>query len=435
MEKNKLKELIITHKEKFLSKKELIRRTVQKTTTNYIKSREIVLITGVRRSGKSSLMKLVADDITSEYKLPASNILYLNFEDERFLDFNFKDFESLYEIFLEIEKPNGKKFFFLDEIQNIKGWEKWVNRLYEYEDVKVFITGSNATLLSSEISSALTGRNRQIILWPFSFCEYLSLNNASFSHKDLFATRKKVLIKTLFNEYLSLGGFPEVIKQKDATLLEQYFKDIIYRDLFARYSIRKMKEFKELCLYLISNTGTICSYENLRNLIDAKNVTTIKNYLDYLENVFLFFRVPLFDYSVKTQIYNPGKFYAVDVGLAKSIGFKFSENSGRIFENIVFLELKRENKEFYYWKSKNGTEVDFVIREGLKIRESIQVCYTLGDKKTRERETRSLIATRNELASQNLTIITDDEEGEEKTGDVRIKIMPLWKWLLHRDNQ
>ncbi|MCM8830537.1 MAG: AAA family ATPase, partial [Candidatus Omnitrophica bacterium] len=269
MEKNKLRELVITHKEKFLSKKELIRRTVQKTIRNYIKSREIVLITGVRRSGKSSLMKLIADDIASEYKLPASNILYLNFEDERFLDFNFNDFEILYETFLEIEKPKGKKFFFLDEIQNIKGWEKWSNRLYEYEDVKVFITGSNATLLSSEISSVLTGRNRQIILWPFSFYEYLLLNNVSFSDKDLFITEKKVFIKTLFNEYLFFGGFPEVIKQGDATLLEQYFKDIIYRDLLARYSIRKVKEFKELCLYLISNTGTICSYENLRNLIDA----------------------------------------------------------------------------------------------------------------------------------------------------------------------
>lgn len=397
---------------------------------NYLKSKEIVLITGVRRSGKSSLMRLLADDIISEYKLPVSNILYLNFEDERFIDFTFRDFETLYETFLEIEKPDGKKIFFLDEIQNVKGWEKWVNRLYEYEDIKIFITGSNATLLSSEISSALTGRNRQVLLWPFSFTEYLLLNNVSFTGKDLFLTEKKVLIKNSFKEYLHFGGFPEVVKQRDETLPEQYFKDIIYRDLLTRYSIRKTKEFKELCLYLVSNIGTICSYEKLRDLIDAKNVTTIKNYLDYLENVFLFFRLSLFDYSIKKQIYNPGKFYVVDLGLSGTIGFKFSENLGHIYENMVFLELKRKNREFYYWKSKNEGEVDFVVREGLKIKEAIQVCYNLQDRKTREREIKGLIAAKKELAPVHFTIITEDEEGEEKINSIRIKIIPLWKWLL-----
>ncbi|MBN1446238.1 MAG: ATP-binding protein [Candidatus Omnitrophica bacterium] len=432
MEKSKLQELIIIHKEKFLSRKGLIRRAIQKKTSNHIKSKEIVLITGVRRSGKSSLMKLIADDVISEYKLPVSNLLYLNFEDERFIDFNFNDFEPLYETFLGTEKPQGKKFLFLDEIQNIKGWEKWVNRLYEYEDIKVFITGSNATLLSSEISSALTGRNRQVILWPFSFNEYLLLKNFSVDDRDLFTTEKKVSIKSMFKEYLSLGGFPEVVKQKDATLLEQYFKDIIYRDLLARYSIRKIKEFKELCLYLISNTGTICSYENLRIFIGANNVTTIKNYFDYLENVFLFFRVPLFDYSIKKQIYNPGKFYAIDTGLIKNIGFKFSENPGHIYENMVFLALKRRNADFYYWKSKKNREVDFVIREGLKIKEVIQVCYDMHNKKTKEREIKSLLAAKNELEASHFTIITEDEEGEERIDSIKIRIIPLWKWSLER---
>jgi len=397
---------------------------------SYLESREIVLITGIRRSGKSSLMRLLADDIINQYKLAPANILYLNFEDERFIDFIFKDFEMLYETFMEIEKPEGKKIFFLDEIQNVKGWERWVNRLYEYEDIKIFVTGSNATLLSSEISSALTGRNRQVILWPFSFVEYLLMNGVSFTGRDLFLAEKRVAIKRAFKNYMHFGGFPEVIKQRDETLPEQYFKDIIYRDLLTRYNIRKTREFKELCLYIISNVGTICSYEKLRDFISAKNVTTIKNYLDYLENVFLFFRLSLFDYSIKKQIYNPGKFYVVDIGLSGTIGFKFSENLGHIYENMVFLELKRRNREFYYWKSKSGYEVDFVVRENLKIKEAIQVCYNLGDVRTREREIRGLLCAKKELSPVHFTIVTEDEEGEEKTDGIRIKTIPLWKWLL-----
>lgn len=433
MEKEKLKELIIEHKEKFLKKTELVKREIQKDIAPLLNQREIIIITGVRRGGKSSLMRLISNDLIEKYDILQDNILYLNFEDERFTYFDINDFEQVYEIFLELYHPVGRKYFFLDEIQNVKGWEKWLNRLYEFEDLKIFVTGSNATLLSSEIATALTGRNRQLIVYPFSFNEFLSLRNYSITEKDFYLREKRLEIKRLFDEYLKLGGFPEVLKISDNTLLEQYLKDIIYRDVIARYSIRNIKEIKELTLFLASNIGTIQSYNNLREMINVKSLNTIKNYLEMLENVFLFFKIDLFSFSVKKQIYNPSKIYSVDSALSNAIAFKFSENMGHIYENIVFIELQRKNKEVFYWKSKRGREVDFVIKSGLKIDEAIQVCFSFTDKKTRDRELESLLSAKNELNVDNLVMITEDEKGEEVIDGATVRIIPLWKWLLQSE--
>jgi len=430
MEKNKIKELIIEHKERFLAKTKLIKREIQKDINSFLKQREIIVITGVRRGGKSSLMKLLATDITEKYGVPRNNILHLNFEDERFTEFDVNDFDQVYEIFLEVYHPRGKNYFFLDEVQNVKGWERWVNRLYEFEDIKIFVTGSNAAMLSPEISTTLTGRNRQLIIYPFSFNEFLSLRKYSLNEKSFYLREKRIELKQLFKEYLELGSFPEVLKIRDITLLEQYFKDIIYRDIIARYSTRNIKEIKEMTLFLASNIGTVQSYKNLKEIIGLKSLNTIKNYLEILENVFLFFRIELFAYSVKKQIYNPSKIYSVDSALSNSVAFKFSENIGHIYENLVFMELKRRNKEIFYWKSKKNQEVDFVIKRGLKIEEAIQVCFSLAEKKVRDREIKGLLAAENELNVNNLVIITDDEEGEKEIEGTTINIIPLWKWLL-----
>lgn len=283
---------------------------------------------------------------------------------------------------------------------------------------------------STEISTALTGRNRQITLYPFSFREFLAARNCPYQEKDLYLKEKKAEIRNLLKEYVRLGGFPEVVKNKDASLLEQYFKDILYRDIVARYSIRHIKEMKEVCLYLASNVGTICSYKNLKEVINSKNISTIKNYLEILENVFLFFKLNLFDYSIKKQIYNPGKFYSIDTGFSNSIGFHFSENIGRIYENLVFLELKRRDKEVYYWKSNNGKEVDFLTKKGTRITGAFQVCFDLENKATKDREMSGLVAVGKELNVNQATVLTDNIEGEEKLGSLKVNILPLWKWLL-----
>jgi len=432
MDKNKLKELLIEYKQRFLTARtDLIRRKIQDNIEPFIKFKEVVIITGPRRGGKSSLMKLICDDLIKKDRVPPSNILYLNFEDERFIEFNAAgDFAQIYELFLQINKPTGRLYFFLDEIQNVIGWERWVNRLYENENIKIFLTGSNASLLSSEISTALTGRNRTITNFPFSFGEFLNFKNYRLQENDFYQTKKRAVIKSFFQEYLKLGGYPEIVKINDPTLLEQYFKDIIYRDILPRYSIKKIKEIRELCLFLTSNLGSIHSYSRLQNLIGVKSLNTVKTYLEILEEVFLFFRINLFDYSIKRQIYNPSKIYIIDAALGNSISFKFSENIGHIYENLVFLELKRRNKETYYWKSKKGKEVDFLIKKGLNIEEAIQVSYNLNDKKTLDREIESLLIAKDEFKIEHLSIITEDEEMKKEIEGVKIKIIPLWKWLL-----
>ena len=430
MDKNKLKELLIEYKERFLiERSDLIRREIQDRIESFLKYKEVIMITGTRRGGKSSLMKLICDDLIKKYKVPASNILYLNFEDERFIEFNSGDFAKIYELYLQINKPIGRKYFFLDEIQNVPGWERWVNRLYENENIKIFITGSNASLLRSEISTALTGRNRVITNFPFSFREFLVYKSYRLEENDFYQTEKRAIIKGFFQEYLKLGGYPEIVKINDSTLLEQYFKDIIYRDILPRYSVKKIKEIRELCLFLASNLGSIHSYNKLLSLIGVKSINTVKNYLEILEEVFLFFQINLFDYSIKRQIYNPSKIYIIDTALGNSISFKFSENIGHIYENLVFLELKRRNKEIYYWKSKKGKEVDFLIKRGLDIEEAIQVSYNLNYKKTLDREIESLLLAKEEFKIKYLTIVTEDEDIEKEIGNVKIKIIPLWKWL------
>ncbi|PKL92987.1 MAG: hypothetical protein CVV21_01175 [Candidatus Goldiibacteriota bacterium HGW-Goldbacteria-1] len=429
METVKLKELVQSHRERFLARGGLIKRELQSGLEKFYDTGEIVLITGVRRSGKSSLMRLICGDIMKA-GVRKENILYVNFDDERFIDFTSADFEVLYETYLEAENPRGKKYFFFDEIQNISGWQRWANRLYERGDTKVFITGSNASMLSSEISTHLTGRNRQAVNWPFSFGEYLKFHEVSAAVSKPPSAEKKAALKSRLSLYIAGGGFPEAVKNNDVTLVEQYYKDIIYRDIISRYALRNSREFKELCVYLSSNIGTICSYENLAKMIHAKNITTVKNYLEYLESAYMFFRLPMFDFSVRRQIYNPGKFYCVDTGMAKVTGFKFSENAGHIYENAVFLELKRRNREIYYWKSKDGHEVDFVCREGMKITEAIQVCLDISAEKAKDREIRGLVEAAAELKVKKLTIITKDEEKIINHGGLSVAVVPMWKWLL-----
>lgn len=185
-----------------------------------------------------------------------------------------------------------------------------------------------------------------------------------------------------------------------------------------------------MALFLVSNIGTIQSYQNLKNLINVKSLNTIKNYLEILESVYLFMRVDLFDYSVKRQIYNPSRIYTIDTALASSIAFNFSWNLGRLYENIICIELLRRNQEIFYWKSKKNREVDFLIKKGLQIDTAIQVCSSLSNDKIRKREISGLLDAKQELKPEKLLIITEDEEQELTVESVTIQVIPVWKWLL-----
>ena len=429
MEKEVLKSIIVSHKEKFLSKSDLTDRDIIAKEQKKLLAKEVVFITGIRRSGKSSLLYLIYKYLSAIHTIPARNILFVNFEDERFINFTVDDFDVLYRAFLEIENPAGKKYLFFDEIQNINGWERWVNRLYEFEDTKIFITGSNASLINSDISTSLTGRNRQLQNYTFSFFEYAKLNQKEITQRSLFSDSEKIIINRLLSNYFNTGGFPEALKANDLDIVDQYFKDIIYRDIIAKYNIRNVKEIKELALYLISNTGNINSYENLKKIIGATNVSTIKNYLSAFQDVFLIYALPLFAYSVKKQIYNPNKYYAGDIGFYHAVGFSFSADKGRLLENLVLLDMLRNNNDVYYWKSKKGFEVDFVINKKKQIVTAIQVCYYLSNE-NRDREVRALLAAANELDAQELQIITYEQNEVMKTESKSIEVISYLHWLM-----
>ncbi|MBN2065513.1 MAG: ATP-binding protein [Candidatus Thermoplasmatota archaeon] len=412
MEKMILSQLIIEQKKIFEKDIQIVKRDIAE---NIISSPKIIVITGVRRSGKSTLLR----QLSKHYK----NFSYINFEDERLLEFTYHDFNSLLEIFL-ILNPKSKTFFF-DEIQVISGWEKFVRRLFT-EGYKIFVTGSNATLLSSEIATSLTGRNLRVELFPFSFKEYLCFSN--FNVKKIFTTQEKAILSQHVKDYLRYGGFPEVVKSKDFEELNQIYQDIIIKDLLVRFKIRDQKDFRELSLFLLSNIGKKISFNNLKKLLEFSNTSKVKNYVDFLCESYLFFTINKYDSSIKKQIVNDKKIYAIDTGLVNSTSFQFSENRGSILENAVFLELKRRYKEIFYFEEKK--ECDFVIKPGRNIIHAFQVADNLSDPSTRKREIEGLKAAMDRFNLCNGTIITLDTEETIKEDNKKIYFIPYWKWLL-----
>ncbi|HUD08702.1 MAG TPA: ATP-binding protein, partial [Candidatus Saccharimonadales bacterium] len=361
-----IKELILRQRKIFLDTSDAISREiiVEKKFQKSVSLREAVIITGVRRSGKSYLMRLIWKKIVAERKMPEKNFLYFNFEDEKLLKFSASDFETLLESYFEVIEPEKSKkiYLFFDEIQNIPGWEKFINRLREDRGYKIFITGSNAALLSKEIGTALTGRNFPVSLFPLSFREFCGFKlKREFMKEDFYGAEEKAKLKKILKSYLKNGGFPEVVIQNFRPLLQEYLKNIIYRDIILRHKIKNEASLREISAFVISNVGVNLSLEKISRMTKVKNLMTVKNYLSHLEDTFLFYAVPKFSYSVKDQIYNPDKIFVVDTGMYNEVAFISSANSGRVLENAVFLELKRRGRDVYYFKEKN--ECDFIIRE------------------------------------------------------------------------
>ena len=411
MDKNLLREIVSEQRESFSGSREIIKRSV---AANFLQTKKISIITGIRRSGKSTLMKQIAENRDDFY--------YFNFEDERLLDFSKDDFNSLWEVFLELY--GERKTVFFDEIQYVSGWEKFVGRLFN-DGIKVFITGSSANLLSRELGTALTGRHVKMELYPFSFREWL--NYAKINDQKFLTTSDRAKIKRQFNLYLEFGGFPEVVLSRDKNELRQLYQDVIIKDLLVRFRIRETKSFRELVIYLISNVGSQISFNNLKKILGFKSATTIKNYVDFLEEAYLIFSLPKYDYSIKKQIINDRKIYGIDAGMIREVAFSFSKNSGHILENVVFLEFKRRGREVYYFRDKG--ECDFLVREGRKIVSAFQVVERL-ENSNKERETTGLIAALKEHKLSEGIILTDSESGEINLDGFKIKIKLVWQWLL-----
>ncbi len=380
--------------------------------------KEIVVISGVRRCGKSTLLQ----EIRSKNK---ESDYFLNFDDDRLIHFRVEDFQKLFEIFIELFGVQST--FYFDEIQNIRGWERFVRRLYD-QGKKVYITGSNASMLSRELGTHLTGRYIQYELFPFSFREFLALNKVKYSQNDLFTTVGKSTLKKWFNEYFRYGGFPAYLQNKNREYLKSLYESIVYRDVLVRNNLTNEREILELIYYLSSNVAKATSYNRLKNLIGIQHATTIKKYLEYLQNTYLIFLVNKYDYSLRKQLQNPKKIYLIDNALSHEIGFHTSEDNGRLLENLVFIELRRRRKQVYYHK--NNRECDFLIREKNKISAAIQVTWSFEDKNTRQREISGLEEA---MDFYNLTeglILTENTSETIQINNRTIYVKPVWLWLL-----
>jgi uncharacterized protein len=400
IESSVLKEVLIQQKEHF--KKDL--GTTRTLDFKPLK-RFATIISGIRRCGKSTYLRQLLKDEKS--------INYIHFEDIRLSSFEKEDFPKLDKIFEELNGSNS--VYFLDEIQNISNWEIYVRSLVE-SNKEVYITGSNASMLSKELGTRLTGRYIRTDLYPFNFKEFCSIN-------------KIIPSKDSFQRFLTKGGMPEFVSQKDSRILELLLDDLIFRDILSRNNISDVKLVKNIVSYLISNSGKLISASKLKNLFNVGSVSTISLILNSLEDAYLIFQVPLFDFSVKKQIRNPKKTYCIDNGFISELSFQSSPNIGRLLENLVFVELKRRNNEIYYHQSKG--ECDFVIKENNSISQAIQVCYLLNDD-NRKREYYGLLDA---LQIHNLDqgmILTFGEEDEITIEGKKIIIKAIWKWLLEK---
>lgn len=428
-----LRQVVVEQREIFLRTEGYIDREIlhHPDFAKICSLKEIVVFTGVRRCGKSFLMRLVWQQLQQQKNLSVNNFLYVNFEDEKLFGFNANQFDDLLASFQASYNPDLKKkiYLFFDEIQIIPGWDKFLHRLVEDDRYKIFVTGSNATLLSKEISTALTGRNVQITVFPLSFREYVKFiqKKAVNSSRPLTAV-EKAKISHLFQQYEQSGGFPEVVLQKFRPLLQDYLKNIIYRDTVLRRHIRYEASLREVVAFVVNNIGVPVSLNNVAKTTGVKNLMTVKNYLSYLEDSFLFFSLPRFSYSIKQQIYNPDKFYLVDTGLYYEVSSSVGENRGRILENLVFLELQRRGyKVFYFSGTKN--ECDFVVGKKNVPEIALQVTLRL-EPQNEEREINGLREAMTTLKLKSGLILTKEDAGETLIDKKTITVMPVWQWLL-----
>lgn len=418
MDKEYLTQIVLDQNNRIAKLSEGLLRQKLGEITPFVSHKINIVVTGHRRVGKSTFL---LQWMRKHYK---NDFYYFDFSDERILDFKTKDFQLLQEVLLE--QFGDKKIFFLDEIQGKPNWDKFVNRLYT-GGYRFFITGSNAELLSKEISTYLTGRHYDILIYPFSFEEYLRFKNFKENYKT---TKGKTEINKLLKEYIKNGGFPEVVVYDNPDILTSIYADVINRDILNRYNIADENTFKKLALFLITNYSKEFSYTSLKNNFNMGSTHTAKKYVSYLINGYILFELNKYDPSLKNQERAAKKIYCIDTGLINQMAFKFSENLGKLYENIVFLEILRKNKKVYFYRTDKNWEVDFLIQEKNKIISAIQVCYDLADPKTKERELKSLLYACDKFGLKEGIIITKDLDKEEKINNKIIKYIPLYKWLI-----
>jgi uncharacterized protein len=380
-----------------------------------------VVISGLRRVGKSTLLAQFA------HRLGEERFYYVNFEDDRFLGFQAEDANDLYQALVELF--GERLVFIIDEVQNVTGWEHFVRRFMD-QGIKFFITGSNASLLSRELGTRLTGRYIPVELFPFSFVEFLHFKGYTIPDLTRLTTVEKASLEQTLNEYLRLGGIPEPLKYPELPLLRTLYDDILYRDIATRYRIEEVRALKELAFNMMSNPTSQVSFNKLKEQFRLGSVNTIKNYIEYLENSWLIFTMNVYAFSVKRQQIAAKKIYSIDTGLSNAIGFSFSPNTGKLMENTAFLALRRKTQEIYYYTTPAGYEVDFYLPESGQL---VQVAQSMDNPATREREIRALADAMGALGLSSGLILTDSNNETITRNGFTITIRSLAEWLLESE--
>lgn len=362
-----------------------------------LKTKKIIIISGVRRCGKSTLIQ--------QKLLKTGKALYLNFEDPRLIDFELDDFQRLE----DIAKESANDLLVFDEIQNIDHWERYA-RMANEKGIQLYIAGSNASMLSRELGTRLTGRYKQIELFPFSYNEFLTFFNLQRNPEN-------------FSKYFEYGGFPEFLEEKDDEYLRTLLRDIITRDIAVRRKIINENQLIRLAVHLLSNNGKEFSYNNISKILEIKSVRTVIDYCDYLRESYLVDFIPRYSSSIKKQIINPKKSYSIDPVFAKANSLSFSKDLGRRLENFVFNKLRRSFSEIFYFKNTNS-ECDFLIKQNDKIVQVVQVCLEINNDNM-IREINGIKNAMAETGAKEGVIITSSQE-DKLDG---INLVPAWKWM------
>lgn len=394
----------------------------------------LLAITGPRRAGKTYLCFQLINQLKT--KINAENILYINFEDEKLLGATADDLNALIETYYELSSldKTQKIYLFFDEIQNVKNWDSWVRRIYDTQkNIRLVLTGSSSKLLSKEIFTRLRGRALNIEVYPLSFKELLLWKKIHYDFKTISYSKEKTEVKKAFSMYLIAGGYPAAVlsDNKQEIILQNYYGSMIFKDIIERNNLKEIKKLRVLASLLFESTTKEISYNKLANKLKSLGFDLSKNtiieYISFFEDAYLFFQNIKYEYSITKQMGSIKKIYCIDNGLLNAVSFKFSEDFGKLLENLVFIELKRRNAETYYFKK--NYECDFLVKEKNQVVQAIQVTLKLTEDNSK-REINGLLEALEEYNLKEGLILTEEEEGERVIENKRIRIVPVWKWLL-----
>ena len=403
-----------------------------------LEPKKIILIHGFRRVGKTYFVFQTIQKLLSEYT--REQVLYLNFEDER-IPQKTEFLSALIPTIKETYK-DAIKFLFLDEVQNIPHYSKWLRRIYDEEQgIRIIVTGSSSKISSKEIPTELRGREMEIQFSPLAFKEYLRFKNIAVDENAVrYAEDQKAVALKALNEYILYGGLPEVVlmrEEKRLELIQQYYATVLRKDIADRFHLRNEEGLKALVRILLTSPSFSISklYNTMKSLNYAIGKSTIQRYVGYLVNAYFLYPVPIFSWTIKDQLQYPRKAYFVDNGFITALSTRVSDNWGRLYENAAYSELmRRTHGNIFYWKNAQKKEVDFVLHNGEKVRGLVQACYRVDDRDTYKREVSALISGSEQLHCANLTIINESEEGEKQFmrhgHQFTISFVPLWGWLL-----